>query len=114
MEVLMTAEQISSLGPAFTAFVSSFRPCFPRRDTFAHLDTYCRGLISDLPRKSVEPMALATGAAVRTLQEFLTHHAWDHDARLARTQRRIVEKPLPTPRQTGDDELGVIGVIDET
>ena len=91
----MTAEQVSSLAPAFTAFISSFKPCFARRDTFAHLDTYCRGLISDLPRKSVEPMALAAGATVRTLQEFLTHHAWDHDAMLARTQRRIVEQHLP-------------------
>lgn len=110
----MTAEQISSLGPAFTAFISCFRPCFARRDTFAHLDTYCRGLISDLPRKSVEPMALAAGAAVRTLQEFLTHHAWDHDALLARTQRRIVEQHLPAPGQRSDDELGVVGIIDET
>lgn len=112
----MTAEQISSLTPAFTAFVSSFKPCFARRDTFAHLDTYCRGLISDLPRKSVEPMALAAGAAVRTLQEFLTHHAWDHDAMLARIQRRIVEQHLPAPsgRSGTGDELGVIGIIDET
>jgi SRSO17 transposase len=111
---MMTVEQISSLTPAFTAFVSSFRPCFARRDTFAHLETYCRGLISDLPRKSVEPMALAAGAAVRTLQEFLTDHVWDHDAMLARTQRRIVEQHLPAPGDSPVDELGVVGIIDET
>ena len=110
----MTAEQIAGLAAAFTAFVSSFRPCFGRCDTFEHLGTYCRGLISDLPRKSVEPMALAAGAAVRTLQEFLTHHAWDHDAMLARMQRRIVEQHLPAPGEADDDELGVIGMIDET
>lgn len=110
----MTAEQIAGLAPTFTAFVSSFRPCFKRSDTFAHLGTYCRGLISDLPRKSVEPMALAAGAAVRTLQEFLTHHAWDHDAVLARIQRRIVEHHLPAPGEATVDELGVIGLIDET
>jgi SRSO17 transposase len=110
----MTAEQISSLTPAFTEFVSSFKPCFARRGTFAHLETYCRGLISDLPRKSVEPMALAAGAAVRTLQEFLTHHVWDHDAILARMQRRIVERHLPAPGDSPADELGVVGIIDET
>ncbi len=110
----MTAEQIAGLGPAFTAFLSSFRPCFARCDTFIHLGTYCRGLISDLPRKSVEPMALAAGAAVRTLQEFLTHHAWDHDAMLTRMQRRIVEHHLPAPGERGADELGVVGLIDET
>jgi len=112
----MTAEQIAGLGPAFTAFVSSFRPCFARCDTFAHLETYCRGLLSDLPRKSVEPMALAGGAAVRTLQEFLTYHAWDHDGMLARMQRRIVEHHLPAPSDSSGtgDQLGVIGLIDET
>jgi SRSO17 transposase len=111
---MMTAEQVAGLGPAFTAFLSSFRPCFARRDTFAHLSTYCRGLISDLPRKSVEPMALAAGTAVRTLQEFLTHHSWDHGAMLARIQRRIVEHHLPAPGERSGDELGVIGLIDET
>src|SRR5205085_2466738 len=111
----MTAEQIAGLAPAFTGFLSCFRPCFARGDTFAHLGSYCRGLISDLPRKSVEPMALASGAAVRTLQEFLTHHAWDHDALLARIQRRIVERHLPAPSDSSAavDELGVIGLIDE-
>jgi SRSO17 transposase len=113
-EVVMTAEQIAGLGPAFTAFLGSFRSCFARCDTFEHLGTYCRGLISDLPRKSVEPIALAAGAAVRTLQEFLTHHAWDHDGLLARMQRRIVERHLPAPGEAAADELGVIGLIDET
>jgi hypothetical protein len=37
----MTAEQIAGLGPAFTAFLDSFRPCFGRRETYAHLGTYC-------------------------------------------------------------------------
>jgi len=32
-----------------------------------------RGQLSELPRKSVELMALAAGVPVRTLQEFLTH-----------------------------------------
>ena len=26
----MTAEQLAGLGPAFTAYLSSFRPCFPQ------------------------------------------------------------------------------------
>jgi SRSO17 transposase len=116
----MTAEQVAALGPAFTEYLRHFRPCFVTSNTFAHLGTYCRGLLSDLDRKSVEPIALAAGSAVRTLQEFLTHHVWDHDALLARIQRRIVTDHLPAPgpgQRRGDDdddELGVIGLIDET
>jgi SRSO17 transposase len=35
--------------------------------SFAHPSAYCRGLASDLPRKSVEPIALAAGTAAQTL-----------------------------------------------
>jgi SRSO17 transposase len=110
----MTEEQIADLGPAFTRYLGDFRKCFPRLPTFKHLGTYCRGLLSDLARKSVEPMALAAGTAVRTLQEFLTHHAWDQDALLDRLQRRIVTEHLPAPGEKSTDDLGVIGLIDET
>lgn len=123
----MTAEQIAALGPGFTAFTRSFAGCFPRRETRRHLSTYCRGLMSDLPRKSVEPIALAGGTAVRTLQEFLTHHVWDHARMRDRLQRRIVRDHMPAPGDTpgtfgntpnphGDtlSRLGVIGLIDET
>lgn len=112
----MTQDQIAGLGPALGEFLGGFRRCFSRLPTFGHLGTYCRGLLSDLPRKSVEPIALASGAAVRTLQEFLADHVWDQDAVLSRLQRRTVERHLPSPG--GDsrtaDELGVVGVIDET
>jgi SRSO17 transposase len=109
----MTEEQIAGLGPAFTEYLGSFRKCFARQPTFKHMGTYCRGLLSDLPRKSVEPIALAAGATVRTLQEFIADHVWDQDAVLQRLQRRIVTEHLPTPGEKAD-ELGVIGLIDET
>jgi SRSO17 transposase len=112
----MTADQVAALGPAFTEYLRCFRHCFVTKNTFAHLGTYCRGLMSDVPRKSVEPIALASGCVVRTLQEFLTHHVWDQDAVLARMQRRIVTNHLPAPSDSSGtkDELGVVGLIDET
>jgi len=110
----MTAEQVAALGPAFADYLRCFRPCFVTKNTFGHLGTYCRGLLSDLSRKSVEPIALAAGCAVRTLQEFLTHHAWDQDALLNRLQRRVAAEHLPAPGQPAADELGVVGLVDET
>jgi SRSO17 transposase len=110
----MTAEEVAGLGPAFADYLRCYRSCFVTKNTFEHLGTYCRGLLSDLPRKSVEPMALAAGAAVRTLQEFLTHHVWDHDGLLAAMQRRVVAAHLPAPGDKGADELGVVGFVDET
>jgi SRSO17 transposase len=106
----MTDQDIARRGPAFASFLRHFRPCFFQRRTAAHFDNYCRGLLSELPRKSVEPIALACGTAVRTLQEFLTTAHWDHE--LARdTLQRHLAAVLPT---LPADPLGTVGVIDET
>jgi SRSO17 transposase len=106
----MTDQEITALGPAFAAYLRRFRRCFRQDRTAAHFDTYCRGLLSDLPRKSVEPIALEAGTAVRTLQEFLTTAQWDHAAARDVLQRHLgaVLADLPA------DALGTVGVIDET
>src|SRR5437899_1208513 len=110
----MTAEQIAALGPAFVSYLRSFHRCFVSRRTFAHLGTYCRGLLSDLARKSVEPIALAAGTAVRTLQEFLTKHVWDEGRMRDELQRRVGRDHLPAPRGKPEDGVGTVGWVDET
>lgn len=113
----MTQEQIQSLAGRFTDFLAIARPCLANRKSLAHLAVYARGLLSDLPRKSVEPMALAAGTAVRTLQEFLADYRWDHEHLKRLVQQRILAEHLPTPDKTTEaenDELGVIGLLDET
>lgn len=110
----MTVEQVAALGPAFTDYLADFRPCFVTNNTFEHFQVYTRGLLSDLPRKSVEPIALARGSAVRTLQEFLTSHRWDQGNMRDLLQRRVARDHLPAPGQKPPDELGVVGRIDET
>jgi SRSO17 transposase len=110
----MTEEQIADLGPALTDFLGGFRKCFARLPTFKHLSTYCRGLLSDLARKSVEPIALAAGTAVRTLQEFLTHHAWDHERMRDQIQRRVIRDHLPAPGAAPQGGVGTVGWVDET
>jgi SRSO17 transposase len=106
----MTEAQIQALGPALAGFLDRFLFCCADTRTFAHLNTYCRGLLSDLPRKSAEPIALAAGTPVRTFQEFLRDHLWDHDqvTRLLRRHVALLLDELP------DDGLGVVLVVDET
>jgi len=106
----MTPEQVAALGPAFASYLRGFEDCFVQDRTREHLHTYCRGLLSDLPRKSIEPIALAAGTAVRTLQEFLRDHVWDQDRMRDRLQQRLTQRPPPA---TADD-LGCVGLIDET
>jgi SRSO17 transposase len=106
----MTDQDIAALGPAFAGYLKQYRDCFLQTRTAAHFGNYCRGLLSDLPRKSVEPIALACGTAVRTLQEFLVTADWQHETAREKLQRRVAEVLDELP----DDPLGTIGVIDET
>src|SRR3954463_3316225 len=106
----MTPEQIEALGPAFSAYLHQFLFCCEYTQTFDLLGVYCRGLLSDLSRKSAEPIALASGTAVRTLQEFLRDHRWSH----LRARDTLIEYVASVlPQQPGDD-LGTVGVVDET
>jgi hypothetical protein len=73
----MTDQDVSRLGPAFSAYPRRYRGCFLQDRTAGHFDDYRRGLLSDLPRKTIELIALARGAAARTLQEFLVTASWD-------------------------------------
>lgn len=113
----MTSEQIAGLAPALTRFLSAFSACFSTRPVIEHLGRYCRGLLSDLPRKSAEPMALACGCAVRSLQEFLAHLRWDQGRMRDLIQQRIARRHAPVPGvpATGPDGQAalVIGLIDE-
>jgi SRSO17 transposase len=106
----MTEQEISGLGPAFASYLGRYRGCFLQKRTAAHFDTYCRGLLSDLPRKSVEPIALEAGTAVRTLHEFLVTARWDHALARDTLQRHLAAAVAAAPA----DATGTVGVIDET
>jgi SRSO17 transposase len=101
----MEIPEIRSLKPKLKKFLKHFDGCFPRKDTRAHLPTYISGQLSDIPEKSVEPIAVNAGVAPRTLQEFLSQHHWDHD-RLRDQVQHIVRDEHSGPHS--------IGIIDET
>lgn len=101
----MDVPQLRKLKPRLRQFLKRFDHCFPRKDTRKHLPVYISGQLSDIPEKSVEPIALNAGVPVRTLQEFLSQHRWDHDG--ARDQlQHIVRDEHSGPNS--------IGIFDET
>src|SRR5947209_13277178 len=106
----MTAEQIEALGPAFADYLQQFLFCCDYTQTFDLLGVYCRGLLSDLDRKTCEPIALYAGVAVRTLQEFLKDHRWSFAAARGALQRHVA---AVLPGHAGEG-LGTVGLIDET
>jgi SRSO17 transposase len=104
-ESRMTVDQILSLGPALAEFLHEFADCFGRSEPREHLRHYVRGQLSNLQRKSVEPIALFNNLAPRTLQEFLNSDVWDHPHARDRLQQ-IVGRDHEDPK--------AIGIIDDS
>jgi SRSO17 transposase len=107
----VTEQELRALGPTLGRFLDRFLFCCDYTQTFDHLGTYVRGLLSDLPRKSVEPIALKGGTPVRTLQEFLRDHTWDFAQVRSQLQGHTVEVLQTLPDSDG---LGTVGLLDET
>lgn len=101
----MTADQILALGPELTRFLEPLAGCFGRPEPRQHLRHYMRGQLTDLPRKSVEPIALFNEVAPRTLQEFLNTDEWDHDQLRDLLQQRVA-------RDHADPQA--IGIFDDS
>src|SRR5437763_112203 len=102
----MTPAQIEELGPAFADYLRPFLFCCDYTQTFALLAVYCRGLLSDLPRKTCEPIALAAGVAVRTLQQFLKDHLWSFQRVRTLLQEHVAHLLARLPA----DHLGSVGL----
>ena len=88
----MNYEQLASFEPALAEFLEKVRHCFKRDKTFSYMQKYILGLMADLKRKSIEPIALANGVAVRTLQEFLAFFKWDHQLVEKTLIREVIER----------------------
>jgi len=100
----MDVKQIKKLGKELMEFLSEFSDCFGRSEPRQHLQTYVEGQLSDLRRKSVEPIALAAGMPPRTLQSFLSSVHWD-ELRMRDRSQWIVARDHSHPH--------AIGVVDE-
>ncbi len=98
----MNYDQLASFEPALANFLEKVRHCFKRDKTFGYLQKYILGLMADLKRKSIEPIALSCGMPVRTLREFLAFFAWDHELADKVLVRQAVE------RQLGKRSIGVL------
>ena len=101
----MDARKIEALGPALGDYLEEFGDCFGRVEPREHLRTYVEGQLSDLPRKSIEPIALAAGIPPRTLQQFLSAAKWQEGMMRDRLQE-VVARDHAHPL--------AVGVFDET
>jgi SRSO17 transposase len=88
----ITEDSVAGLGKELTKYMGSFDACFARSEGRENSLLVIKGLLSDLERKSIEPIALryASPEKVRALQVFMgAPNAADDDALLAGCQKRL-------------------------
>ena len=75
----MTPEDIDHLADKLEEFHALFEGSFKRVEQLGLSRHYLQGLLTDLERKSVEPIALALDgpSEVRNLQRFMSDYKWD-------------------------------------
>ena len=101
----MDVGQIRKVGHGLSRFLDGFSDCFGRCDTRKYLSVYVNGQMSELHRKSVEPMALRAGVPPRSLQAFLGLLEWDEDRLVDRLQQHVVRDHA---------HPWAVGTVDET
>ena len=101
----MDIKDIKGMGKHLNKFLAKFDDCFSRSESRQNLKTYVKGQLSELPRKSIEPIALAANMKPRTLQFFLSSIPWD--------QQRLIDK-LQWLVAAAHAHPDAIGIIDES
>lgn len=73
-------------------FTVPYGRLLPRRELRSHGEDFIRGLLSDLERKSTEPIAERAGKFRRGMQRFIGESAWDHEPLLDELNRQVATK----------------------
>jgi SRSO17 transposase len=91
----LSPKDIEAVAEELMAYHARFHDLFGRREQRAWSEFYLRGQLSDLERKTTEPMVLhlkgADRAAVRAVQQFVGEGAWKDDPILERLQELVAE-----------------------
>lgn len=70
-------------------FTVPYGRLLPRRELRSHGEDFIRGLLSDLERKSTEPIAERAGKFRRGMQRFIGESAWEHEPLLDELNRQV-------------------------
>lgn len=101
----MQTKELKELRRNLDRFLREFDDCIKTAPSREHFRTYTGGQLSNLERKSVEPIALEANVPPRTLQAFLNMLVWDEAAMRLRVQDLVM-------RDHADESA--IALIDET
>ena len=101
----LALRDVEALVADLATYADHFLSAFPRKDQGSAAHRYLQGLVSDHPRKSIEPMALAHGFPIRSLQAFIADSPW-------RTTPIVQRHQLLVAQTLGEDDAVLL--IDES
>ena len=72
----LSPRDVAALMDHLAAYHAHFAAAFVRPEQAWWAEMYLHGLLSNAPRKSIEPMALTLGLPIRPMQHFIGQSAW--------------------------------------
>jgi SRSO17 transposase len=108
LEWNLTEEDIRQMVDELKRYYQDYQFLFERCDQAAHGWVYLKGLLSDLPRKVTERIALRFGVNVRSLQHFIGQSRWRSERFLKRHQAQVVETLGEADGVVLVDECGMV------
>jgi len=95
-EVGLDADHVPELGGMLNDFLDPFRECCQRRDQRRNGEIFIKGVLSDLDRKSIEPIALRYEVGVRGMQLFMENSPFS-DARMMQIYKKELSSRVNHP-----------------
>lgn len=105
-DLSLRVKDIEKLQPELERYAALYQPLLSRREQREPYETYLKGLLLDMPNKSVETMVLklngADPNAIRRLQHFVSEGRWEDKAVLTRHWQEV-------SHDLGDEQGVLIG-----
>ena len=91
-DAVVSAAAVRGCQEHLTAFLQRYLPLFYRHEQRALATVVLRGRLSDLERKTSEPIAHQAGRHRKPVQHFVGAGAWDDEAVMAELRRHVAEE----------------------
>jgi SRSO17 transposase len=88
-EAELTGDSVRSFRDRLTRFIQRYLPLFSRKEQHGHALVVLQGRLSNLERKTSEPIAYLAGEERKPVQNFVGAGAWDNEALMSELRRHV-------------------------
>jgi SRSO17 transposase len=91
-EAELTADSVRSCQERLVGFIERYLPLFSRKEQEQHALVVVQGRLSNLERKTSEPIAYLAGQERKPVQNFVGAGAWDDEAIMSELRKHVREE----------------------